>query len=195
MRRPNWRCPCRRRKVSLSWMCMALWYMQGIQVFTKPCSKYRWAGRSEEDLTSKRCWSSQASKWAHTILYPRPKARDIADHFLHRWDASLERHYEKKGCWNSTTFVGTEERRKLACNYWQWTHGLSWPHLYYCMHLLAHPTSTSTITLSTTTSTVGMPATMSASDPLPGGGVGKKMYTLALQWDNVQVTYIHQRLF
>ena len=117
MRRPNWRCPCRRRKVSVSWMCMALWCILGMQCLTTPCTKCRWAENSEEDFTSTGGWSSQAWKWVHTVLYPKPKASDITDYFLHRWDASLERHDEKKGCW-------TGEKGKWVCK-WQCMRKLS----------------------------------------------------------------------
>ena len=92
-------------------MRMALWCMLGIQLLTTPGIKCRRTENSEEDLSSTRGWSLQAWKWVHTVLYPNPKARDIADHFWHRWDASLERHDEKKGCW-------TEEKRKLVFK-WQ----------------------------------------------------------------------------
>ena len=95
--------------------------------------KFRWAGSHKEDLTSKRCWSLQASKWVYTVLYPKLNARNIAEPLLHRWDAILERHDQKKGCWTSTTLIGSEEKRKWVCK-WQCMHDLSWPHLYYTMH-------------------------------------------------------------
>ena len=71
MRRLNWRYPCRRAKVSVSWMCMALWCMMGIQFLTTSCIKCRWAENSEEDLSSTRGRSSQAWKWVHTVSYPK----------------------------------------------------------------------------------------------------------------------------
>ena len=53
------------------------------------CRLCRWAGSSKEDLTSKKCWTWQTSKWAHTLSYQSLKARDTGESLLHYISVSV----------------------------------------------------------------------------------------------------------
>ena len=123
MRRPNWRRPCRRRKVSVSWMCV-----NSRLDYTLCTMQMSWKQWRRSHV--RKVLKFTSLKVSTYMFYTQSlRQGDTTEPLLHRWDANLKGRDGKNG-------IRTEEKRKWVYE-WQCMHVLSWSRLYYVMQLIS----------------------------------------------------------